>query len=59
MVEQFAERKVAFRLVGRINNRFPSIEDFRVVNRLVIKGSEDRNSLGVSASSDKPSGGFW
>jgi hypothetical protein len=58
MVEQFAECEITFRLVGRVNNRFPSVEDFRVVNRLVIECGKNSDGLGMSASSHEPSGGL-
>ena len=58
VVEQFAESEIAFRLVGRVNNRFPSVEDFRVVNRLVIECGKNSDGLGMSASSHEPSGGL-
>lgn len=58
MVEQFAECEITFRLVGRVNNRFPSVEDLGVVNRLVIECGKNSDGLGMSASSYEPSGGL-
>jgi hypothetical protein len=58
MVKQFAESEITFRLVRRVNDRFPSVEDFRVVNRLVIECGKNSDGLGMSASADEPSRGF-
>jgi hypothetical protein len=58
MVEELFESKVSFGLIGRINNCSPSLEDLGIVDRFVIKGSKNSNSLGMSALSHEPSRRF-
>jgi len=58
MVEQFAESEITFRLICRVNNGFPGIEDLGVVNRLVIKGGKNSDSLSMSTSTNEPSRRF-